>query len=248
MTRDPSARSGDSAGLGAPPASFERVFGDRADVAEHYAALLATTGVEHGLIGPREVPRLWERHLLNCAVVASVPPAEARIADVGSGAGLPGLVWAIARPDFRIHLVEPLLRRTRWLTSAVEELGLDNVSIDRGKAAAFAGELVVDVVTARAVARLDELARWCLPLLGSSGEMLALKGLAATDELDEARPLLAELGVVDASVEEFGAGVVDPVTRVVRLRVGPEGPSAAGAEQSPVRAKHAKRARGRRSR
>ena len=133
-------------------------------LAEQFAAILADTGVSHGLIGPREVPRLWERHLLNCAVIADAFPREARLIDVGSGAGLPGVVLAIVRPDLEVHLVEPMLRRTQWLEGVVADLGLASVTVHRGRAEEFAGVLAAPYVTARAVARLDKLARWCVPL------------------------------------------------------------------------------------
>ncbi|WP_372360893.1 16S rRNA (guanine(527)-N(7))-methyltransferase RsmG [Agilicoccus flavus] len=218
----------DSGSAAVPPdlsAVIEQMFGYEGGVAENYAAILASTGVDHGLVGPREVPRLWERHLLNCAVAAEAVPTGVRVADVGSGAGLPGLVWAIARPDLDMHLVEPLLRRTRWLEATVGELGLTNVTIHRGRAEAFAGELEVEVVTARAVARLEELARWCLPLLVPGGELLALKGASAATELDEARPELERLGAVGAEVREYGVGTLDPPTRVVHVRLGRTPPS-----------------------
>lgn len=208
------------ADLGVPPAGVELVFGERASAIGDYARILSTTGVDHGLVGPREVPRLWERHILNCGVVAPALPEGARVADVGSGAGLPGLVWAVARPDVEMHLVEPLLRRTRWLEDTVAALGLTNVTIHRARAEAMVGELEVDVVTARAVSRLDTLAGWCLPLLTPGGRMLALKGAAAQEELDEAAGLLRRLGAVDAAVEEYGADLLDPPSRVVRIDLG----------------------------
>ena len=161
-----------------PPAPdvAEVVFGERLPLAERFTAILADSGVSHGLVGPREVPRLWERHVLNCAVVHPAIPEGAPVIDVGSGAGLPGLALAIVRPDLRLLLVEPMLRRTTWLTNTVEELGLDNVEVHRGRAEQFWGRLSAPVVTARAVARLGELARWSLPLLSPGGSMLALEG------------------------------------------------------------------------
>ena len=138
-------------------------------LAEQFASILADTGVSHGLIGPREVPRLWERHLLNCAVIADAFPGEARVIDVGSGAGLPGVVVAIVRPDLEVHLVEPMLRRTQWLEGVVADLGLASVTAHRGRAEEFVGVLAAPYVTARAVARLDKLARWCVPLLEPQG-------------------------------------------------------------------------------
>lgn len=196
------------------------MFGDRLRLAERYAALLADEGVVRGLIGPREAPRIWDRHILNCAVVAPRVPAGATVADVGTGAGLPGLVWAIARPDLDVTLVEPLQRRTRFLEEAVRELGLDRVTVVRGRAEELAGEVSVDVVGARAVAPLGKLARWTFRLLQPGGLLLALKGQSVADELASATSELAKLGASSWSVEEFGDGVVDPVTRVAVVEFG----------------------------
>lgn len=188
-----------------------------------YAEILATDGVDHGLIGPREVPRLWTRHILNCAVVADpaldLVPASVRVADVGSGAGLPGLVWAIARPDLEIVLIEPLLRRSGFLTAATERLGItDRVTVLRGRAE----DLVrlstwqpVDLVTARAVAGLEKLLTWTIPLLTEGGRLVALKGSSASQEVADAAALATTLGVTDLHVATCGAGVVDPATTVV---------------------------------
>ena len=202
------------------PEGAEVVFGDRLRVAERFTAILADSGVSHGLVGPREVARLWERHVLNCAVVHPAIPEGAPVIDVGSGAGLPGLALAIVRPDLRLLLVEPMLRRTTWLTNTVEELGLDNVEVHRGRAEQFWGRLSAPVVTARAVARLGELARWSLPLLSPGGAMLALKGASAQEELDADRAAVRRLGVVAEAVESYGSGIIDPETTVVRLTLG----------------------------
>jgi 16S rRNA (guanine527-N7)-methyltransferase len=195
------------------------VFGDRLELAQRYAELLADTGATHGLMGPREVPRLWERHLLNCAVVHEAIPHGASVIDVGSGAGLPGLVLAIVRPDLQLHLVEPMLRRTTWLEDAVRQLELSDVTVHRGRAEEMWGDLVAPVVTARAVAPLAELARWCLPLVDAGGVMLALKGSSAPEELARDRDAVRRLGSVEEVVETYGAGMLDPVTTVVRLLV-----------------------------
>ena len=206
-----------------PPAApdvAQVVFGERLSLAERFTAILADSGVSHGLVGPREVPRLWERHVLNCAVVHPAIPEGAPVIDVGSGAGLPGLALAIVRPDLRLLLVEPMLRRTTWLTNTVEELGLDNVEVHRGRAEQFWGDLSAPVVTARAVARLGELARWSLPLLSPGGSMLALKGASAQEELDADRTAVRRLGVVAEAVESYGSGIIDPETTVVRLTLG----------------------------
>lgn len=196
------------------------VFGDALPVAERYAEFLAGAGVERGLIGPREADRLWERHLINCAVVAEAVPQGANVVDIGSGAGLPGIVLAIVRPDLTITLLEPLLRRTRFLDEAVEMLELPNVEVRRARAEEVAKEFAVDVATARAVAPLERLAKWALPLLRPGGELLALKGERAADELDEARPVLERFGVRTAELRQVGRGKVDPPTTLVRVVAG----------------------------
>ncbi len=186
-----------------------------------YARVLGTTGVERGLIGPREVPRLWARHLVNCAVVAQEDVddlvQEATVADVGSGAGLPGVVWALVRPDLRITLVEPLLRRATFLTEVIELLSLgQRVQVLRARAEE--GPVgTFDVVTARAVARLPQLLTWTLPLCRPGGAVLALKGSSARTEIDDwsASGGLRHAGPV--SILQYGAGRIDPPTTVVRV-------------------------------
>jgi 16S rRNA (guanine527-N7)-methyltransferase len=178
------------------------VFGDRLPVAERYVDFLASAGAERGLIGPREVPRLWERHIMNCAVVVPRVPLDASVADVGSGAGLPGLVWAIARPDLEMTLIEPLLRRTVFLEEAVASLGLHRVRVLRSRAEDVDEQF--DVVTARAVAPLEKLARWCLPLVRPGGVLLALKGQAAEEEVASSRVSLHKMGATDIVVSSHG--------------------------------------------
>lgn len=202
------------------PAGAAQIFGDHLALAQRFTAILTDSGVSHGLIGPREVPRLWERHMLNCAVIHPAIAEGAMVIDVGSGAGLPGLVLAIARPDLDLHLVEPMLRRTNWLSMAVADLELTNVSVHRGRAEQFWGTLSAPVVTARAVARLGELARWCLPLLLPGGSLLAIRGASVTEELKAERAVLRRLGAVDEVIESFGSGVVDPPTTVLRVVLG----------------------------
>ncbi|MFF5214122.1 16S rRNA (guanine(527)-N(7))-methyltransferase RsmG [Micromonospora sp. NPDC000442] len=198
-----------------------RLFGVRLEVAAAYGELLATDGVVRGLIGPREAPRIWDRHLLNCAAVAELIPPGASVLDVGSGAGLPGLVLAIARPDLAVTLIEPLARRTAFLNETVEALGLTNsVRVFRGRAEeAGAGSDVGpgDVVTARAVAPLDRLAGWCLPLTGIGGRLLALKGASAADEIAEHADAVHRLGGGRPVLRRCGEGVVDPPTTVVEI-------------------------------
>jgi 16S rRNA (guanine527-N7)-methyltransferase len=203
-----------------PPARADRVFGDRLRLAERFTAILADSGVSHGLIGPREVPRLWERHVLNCAVIHPAIPPDQKVIDVGSGAGLPGIALAIARPDLELHLVEPMLRRTNWLSMAIEELELTNVIVHRGRAEEFSGILRAPVVTARAVARLSELAKWCLPLLLPGGSLLAIKGLSVTEEVETDRAALRRLGAIDEVIECFGSDILDQETTVLRVVMG----------------------------
>ena len=208
----------------APPAEFaeaaRKVFGDRLPLAIAYAELLITDGVVRGLIGPREAPRVWERHLLNCAVMSEMIPVGASVVDVGSGAGLPGIVLAVARPDLMITLVEPLARRTAFLSEVVTALGLDStVTVVRGRAEDLAGGPLsaADVVTARAVAPLDRLAGWCLPLAAVGGRLLALKGASAADEVTEHRTAIARLGGSEPVVTRCGVGVIEPPATVVEI-------------------------------
>jgi 16S rRNA (guanine527-N7)-methyltransferase len=178
------------------------VFADRLELAERYVDLLSSVAIERGLIGPREVPRLWDRHLMNCAVVVPRVPMDATVADVGSGAGFPGLVWAIARPDLDVTLIEPLLRRTVFLEEAIEELGLDRVTVRRARAEEV--DDTFDVVTARAVAPLEKLAAWCLPLVRPGGVLLALKGRTAQDEVTSSAEALHNMGATDIVVSSYG--------------------------------------------
>ncbi|MEU4621172.1 16S rRNA (guanine(527)-N(7))-methyltransferase RsmG [Actinoplanes sp. NPDC023801] len=204
--------------LGAPPAAAGSVFGDRLSLARRYAELLATEGVVRGLIGPRETPRLWERHLVNCGVMAEMIPAGVSVMDVGSGAGLPGLVLAVARPDLDVTLVEPLARRTAFLDEAVDVLGLDNVTVVRGRAEEVVGTLPgADVVTARAVAALDKLAGWCLPLAAVGGRLLAMKGSSAAEEIAQSAAAIAALGGAEPVVRLCGNGLIEPPTTVVEI-------------------------------
>ena len=202
----------------AVPATAQEVFGARLPVAERYVEWLADAGTVRGLIGPREVPRLWERHVLNCAVLAELVPADATVADLGSGAGLPGLVLAIARPDLRLTLVEPLERRTAFLSEVREDLGLANVEVLRGRAEDLHGARRFQVVTSRALAPLDRLAGWSVPLVAEGGCVLAMKGSRAAEEIEAASKALRRLKAGPVDVVQVGAGVVDPPTTVVRIR------------------------------
>ncbi|MBZ2408650.1 16S rRNA (guanine(527)-N(7))-methyltransferase RsmG [Streptomyces albidoflavus] len=211
----------EAAELPEAPAVAREVFGERFPDAVRYAELLADAGVRRGLIGPREVPRLWERHLLNCAVLSEAIDEGVSVCDVGSGAGLPGIPLALVRPDLSITLLEPLLRRTTFLTEVVELLRLDHVTVVRGRAEEVLGKLPpVHVVTARAVAPLERLAGWGVPLLRPYGEMLALKGDTAEEEVKGASAALSKLGAVSTSVVQVGEGIVDPLSTVVRVEVG----------------------------
>jgi 16S rRNA (guanine527-N7)-methyltransferase len=173
---------------------------ERLALAERYVELLATAGVERGLIGPREAPRLWERHVLNCLAVAQAVPHGATVADLGSGAGLPGLVLAIGRPDLSVTLVEPLLRRTTFLDEVVSELGLDRADVVRGRAEELHGRRTFDVVTARALAPLERLLGWAWPLVGPAGALVAMKGSSAADEIEAARSRLRALRIPEPEV------------------------------------------------
>jgi 16S rRNA (guanine527-N7)-methyltransferase len=208
-----------TAGPGAPPAPAvaRGIFGDLLPLAEEYAGLLAGPGVERGLIGPHEISRLWERHLLNSAVIADLIPRPSTIVDLGSGAGLPGIVLAMLLGDCEVTLLEPMLRRTVFLTECVTSLGLANARVLRGRAEEFAGKLDADVVTARAVAPLDRLAALAVGLLRPGGIVLAVKGARAQQELTAARRALRTLRVRETDVLLAGEGKVDPAATVVRL-------------------------------
>jgi 16S rRNA (guanine527-N7)-methyltransferase len=197
----------------------EALFGDRLAIAERYAELLATDGVIRGLIGPREAPRIWERHILNCAVVGELIPSGASVVDVGSGAGLPGIVLAVARPDLTVTLVEPLARRTVFLSETVTALGLDRTTtVVRARAEECVGKVpLADVVTARAVAPLDRLAGWCLPLATVGGRLLALKGASAQAEIAEHQSALTRLGGGTPVVRTVGEAVLQSPATVVEI-------------------------------
>jgi 16S rRNA (guanine527-N7)-methyltransferase len=214
--------------LGIPPrellAAAETYFGPRLSLAGRYARSLATDAVVRGLMGPREADRVWDRHLLNCAAIAPAVPSDTQVTDVGSGAGLPGLVLAIARPDLRVTLVESLARRATYLDEVVRSLGLaDQIVVVRARAEEIAENASMfhvkpsDVVTSRAVAPLDRLAAWCLPLTRLGGRMLAIKGASASEEVATYAGAVARLGGGVPVVREYGAGLLAEPTTVVEV-------------------------------
>ena len=210
------------------PAGLGSVFPvERLPLARAYVAALAGDGVVRGLIGPREPSRLWTRHVLNSVVIAPLVPAGARVVDVGTGAGLPGIPLAIARPDLGVDLVEPLERRTTFLSEVVELLGLTGCRVVRGRAEDVIETVGgADVVTSRAVAPLGKLAGWSAPLARPGGLLLALKGASAAEEVERDAAALRSAGLTDVEVLTVGEGIVDPVTYVVRGTVtGPPSPS-----------------------
>jgi 16S rRNA (guanine527-N7)-methyltransferase len=205
-----------------PPPGAESIFGERLDIAERYAEILAGAGVERGLLGPREADRLWDRHILNSAALSELVDTGSRIADIGSGAGLPGIPLALARPDVRVTLIEPLLRRSDFLKEVVDALALE-VTVVRGRAEEQAvrhqvGEM--DAVVSRAVASLDKLAKWSVPLLRTGGQMLAIKGQRAADEVNEHRRVMESLGLVSARVVTCGVDFLNPPAIVVSAERG----------------------------
>ncbi len=200
------------------PTSAQGVFASRLPLAVEYADQLTHQATLRGLIGPREVPRLWERHILNCAVITELMPEGSTVADIGSGAGLPGLVVAIRRPDLQVTLIEPLLRRTTFLGELVETMGLKNVVVRRGRAEELHGEATYDVVTSRAVAPMERLARWSLPLVREGGTFLAMKGSSAQEELEAAAPVVRRLGGTGSRVVEVGGAWLETPVTVVEMR------------------------------
>ncbi|CAJ1511262.1 16S rRNA (guanine(527)-N(7))-methyltransferase RsmG [[Mycobacterium] burgundiense] len=208
-------------GVTAVPPAAPDVFGAGLPTAQRYVELLATAGVERGLIGPRETDRLWDRHLLNSAAIGELVDDGYRVVDIGSGAGLPGIPLAIARPDLTVVLVEPLLRRASFLGEAVAELRLENVTVVRGRAeerSVIGDHGEADVVTSRAVAALDKVTRWSMPLLRTGGMMLALKGERAETEVTEHRRVMTSLGADDVRVMKCGVTYLEPPATVVVAR------------------------------
>jgi 16S rRNA (guanine527-N7)-methyltransferase len=201
------------------PAAAAALFGDSIELARRFTADLAQYGEELGLIGPVELPRLWSRHILNSALVAPLL-RPGRVGDVGSGAGLPGLVLAIARPDVDFVLIEPMERRVDWLQAERDRLGLANVEVLRARAEEADLPVPLDQVTARAVSALSRLIPWCAPLVRSGGELLFLKGARVDDELEKARKVLKKWQLTDVEILVLGEGVLPETTRIFRATVG----------------------------
>ena len=203
--------------LEAEPAAVAAVFGNRLDLARGYANALVRDGDLLGLLGPRELPRLWSRHILNSAVVAELVAPGKTVCDIGSGAGLPGIPMAIVLPDTHFTLIEPMERRSEWLISIVEELGLTNVEVLRARAEEVG--VAFDIATARAVSALPKLLRMCVPLVRHGGEILALKGSKAAEEIEEAKRLQKKLGIASFNIELAGAQLLPEPTLVVRTKL-----------------------------
>lgn len=195
-----------------------QILGQGFDGAASFARMLAAEGELRGLIGPRELPRLWRRHVVNSAAVAPYLPESGSLVDVGSGAGLPGIVLALMRPDLQVHLLEPMQRRVAWLTEVSERLELGNVVVHAARAEDMKGEILAEAATARAVAPLDKLARWTLPLVRLGGVLLAMKGQRAADEVAKAGTTLRNLGVTSVEVHDVDLYDDGDVTRVVEVR------------------------------
>lgn len=204
-----------------PTELVERIFGPNANKARRYHQYLAEDAAVRGLIGPRELPKLWDRHILNSAIVGSAIGKDCTVVDIGTGAGLPGIPLALARPDLSVILVEPLLRRTTFLEEVVAGLALSNVTVVRGRAEdKSVKEAIgqVDVATSRAVAPLGKLCRWSLPLVRSGGVMVALKGSTAAEEIERDSAIIAKARGLHPKVVEVGAGIVETPTHVVIVK------------------------------
>jgi 16S rRNA (guanine527-N7)-methyltransferase len=203
----------DTSTLEAEPAVAATIFGDRLDVVRRYVADLAQHGEELGLIGPLELPRLWTRHVINCGLLAPLL-VSGRVGDIGSGAGLPGLVLAAARPDATLVLIEPMERRVDWLTAEAERMGLDNVEVVRARAEDVQLDGWLDQATARAVSALSKLIPLTAPLVKTGGQLLLMKGARVDDEIAAARKVIARHHLIDVEARELGIGLVDETTRV----------------------------------
>ncbi|WP_020017334.1 16S rRNA (guanine(527)-N(7))-methyltransferase RsmG [Promicromonospora sukumoe] len=188
------------------------------DGVARYAELLRDQGELRGLIGPREVPRIWERHILNSAAVVPYLPASGSVADIGSGAGLPGIVIAVMRPELDVILVEPMERRTIWLAEVVAELGLTNVQVKRGRAEEYHDAFEADAVTSRAVAALSKLVRMSMPLVRVGGELVILKGRNVAQEIEPARKVLRKFAAAEPEILEGSTVAGVEATTILRVR------------------------------
>jgi len=200
--------------------AVEVLFGEQTDLAERFVEHLVTTGIEWGLLGPREITKMWDRHVLNCAVVHELIPKGALVADVGSGAGLPGIALAIARPDVQFILIEPLERRVDWLDMVIDDLELENVDVLRARSEQVVETVDVDIVTARAVSAMKSLIPMTVPLLHGSGELLAIKGQSAANELEKADKVLRKFQTQHSEVVTVGDELLEVPTTVARLTYG----------------------------
>ena len=200
------------------PAAAEIIFGDRIGMARDYATNLVLDADLLGLLGPREMPKLWSRHILNSAVVAELLETGDTVADIGSGAGLPGIPMAIARPDVHFTLIEPMERRSSWLQQQVDEIGLENVTVIRARAEEVRDRKFT-VATARAVSALPKLLRLCVPLVSPGGRVLALKGSKAQDEIEESKPLMKKLKLAGFEIVYTGVNRLPETTLVVVARL-----------------------------
>lgn len=214
---DPAVPDGDTLGTSDVVKAY---LGDAYDGVAHYAGMLGDQGELRGLIGPREVPRIWERHILNSAAVVPYLPTSGSVADIGSGAGLPGVVLAVMRPELEVILIEPMERRTTWLSEVVAELGLANVEVKRGRAEEYHGAFEVDAVTSRAVAALSKLVRLSMPLVRVGGEMVILKGRSVAEEVEPARKILRKYAAGDPDIFEGTTVEGVEATTIVRVRRG----------------------------
>jgi 16S rRNA (guanine527-N7)-methyltransferase len=199
------------------PAEAVDLFGDRVELARAYAVDLANRAEELGLMGPAELGRLWSRHLVNCVLVA--PLIRGVVGDIGSGAGLPGLVLAIARPDVELVLIEPMERRVEWLRHEAAQLGLSNVTVLRSRAEDAHLDEPLDQATARAVSALATLIPVAAPLVRSGGELLFMKGARVTEEIMAAQRVIKKWRLRDTEVLTLGEGVTPEITRVFRATV-----------------------------
>lgn len=207
----------DISALEVPPPGTEEYFGAAYPAAVRYAQHLATTGIEWGLIGPREIDRLWTRHILNCAVVAEFIDDSDVVGDVGSGAGLPGIPIALLRPEAQVVLIEPMERRVEWLKMVVDDLGLDNVRIVRARVEELVDEEMFTVVTSRAVKAMTTLIEWTHEVMGPEGRILALKGASVEAELAKTKKLLKRYRLSQPKIHIVDGGILDVPSRVVEI-------------------------------